>query len=416
MAKDYTEYQYTDFEKHMLRLRDTKDITFRVFRNTATFYPETKTVRLTVDDGFEDIMRLDEIEEYNRLQCQHQEVHEDTIDTEEEAMSEQQRVEGLKQNEEDFRNLCGKFNIDRTQFETNVRNEYVAHPNTQEQPLNNVLSGSDITLRYGEGLLDFVYADFEDAFKDAARSYSNMVGLVEALASLQGMDVEAARAEAQKRSEPVEKVYSHVCDIVDELFQFDCSVSYVDRIMYRSLYTAICPPSITHDSRVRPALDRYYDYIRFLQEEYKELIEFCFDPDFWPEVLGSLHAVERYILHQRIKGFPLAMQRTERFDFDVHHMSGSEVPYGLSKDELLARFSGSIQTTPALTMFAEKYGVKEDDLKMYIRLPQFLNVRYEFRSVADILQLEFSKLLEANMRFRKVPQSGQYELPTDEQH
>ncbi len=411
MAKDYSEYQPNEVEKRRLRVHGTKDISFKVFRNTAAFLPDTQTLRIIVDNGFEDIMRLDDMEECERIEKEHREIHEDVLSPEDIQQREELRVDGLAENERDFSVLCAKFKIDRTIFDNWAETEYDAHPELKKRPLNNVLSGATITLRYGEGLLDFIYADFEESFKQAMSAVCGFIGLIEIMAEAEGIDVEEARRVVDSRPEPVEKVYSCVQDIVDEYLRFDDTCMYISEIMYQSLYTAVCPPSFTDDRRARPALNKYYDYIRFLQEDYKALIEFCFDPDFWPEVLGSLHAVERYLLYQRIKGLPASIKRTEWFDFDSHQMGGSEIPYGLSKDELVQRLSGKFQPTPEHARFAEEYGIPLDKLGAYLKFPWFLNVRYGFSSLDELLQLEFSKMLEANMRLKRDPESGQYVLP-----
>jgi len=37
-----------------------------------------------------------------------------------------------------------------------------------------------------------------------------------------------------------------------------------------------------------------------------------------------------------------------------------------------------------------------------------MNIQYEFRTIEDILELEFTKMLEANVRFRKCKRCGKY--------
>lgn len=411
MSRDYSEYQLTPHEKRLVRLRDTEAITFKVFRNTAAFSPDEKIMRILVDDSFEEVSQLENLEEYERIECEHRDVKPDILSPEDMQEREEQRVEGLEKNARIFADLSGRFQIDRSIFDNYTKNLYMADPDMKEVPLYNVLSGAYITLQYGEGMLDFIYADFDDGFRDAISFSMFITALAEKEAEAEGIDVEAARAEAKSRPEPVEKVYSQVQDIVDEYFAYTGNAIHFSPIIYRSLYTAICPPAIKRDHLVKKALDRYYDYVRFLQEEYKELLEFCFDPDFWPEVLGPLHAVERYLLHQRIYDLGADIVRTERFDFDMQHMSGHEIPYGLTVDELKARFGKAVELTPAHKEFAKQFGLTEAQLKMSLKLPHFLNIRYGFRSLAELLQLEFSKMLEANIRLKKDSETGRYTLP-----
>ena len=92
-------------------------------------------------------------------------------------------------------------------------------------------------------------------------------------------------------------------------------------------------------------------------------------------------------------------------------MSGHEIPYGLTVDELKARLGKTVELTPAHREFAKQFGLTEAQLKMSLKLPHFLNIRYGFRSLAELLQLEFSKMLEANIRLKKDSETGRYTLP-----
>ena len=163
---------------------------------------------------------------------------------------------------------------------------------------------------------------------------------------------------------------------------------------YCSLYSAICPPVFEHDSVPDKGLRRYYHCLTMLQKEYLELLEFCFHKTYFPEVLGELHPAERYCLYRRLHGLPQISRRKELFGFSARLMSGNKIPYGMTQEELLPRLGKVRTVTEQQKAFAEKYGVAPEDLISMSTIPHFLHVEYELHSVADILDLEFTKLLE----------------------
>ena len=58
--------------------------------------------------------------------------------------------------------------------------------------------------------------------------------------------------------------------------------------------------------------------------------------------------------------------------------------------------------------FAKKYNYPVEDLLFYLRNHSFIRINYSFRSVAEILELEFTKMLEQNVHFRKCKRCGKY--------
>ncbi|MEG1442524.1 MAG: DUF6076 domain-containing protein, partial [Oscillospiraceae bacterium] len=58
--------------------------------------------------------------------------------------------------------------------------------------------------------------------------------------------------------------------------------------------------------------------------------------------------------------------------------------------------------------FAKIYNADPSDLNAIIKAPNFMNIDYEFSTINDILNLEFTKMLEHNIRFRKCKRCGKY--------
>ncbi|MBQ9109876.1 MAG: hypothetical protein IJY06_00695 [Oscillospiraceae bacterium] len=73
---------------------------------------------------------------------------------------------------------------------------------------------------------------------------------------------------------------------------------------YASLYTAISPPAFREQRFAAKPLRQYYQYLKRLQQEYKELLEFCFDESFYPKVLGHMMPSERFSFYKGLHGHP----------------------------------------------------------------------------------------------------------------
>ena len=43
-----------------------------------------------------------------------------------------------------------------------------------------------------------------------------------------------------------------------------------------------------------------------------------------------------------------------------------------------------------------------------IKIPSFMNIKYEFSTISEMLNIEFTKMLELNIRFRKCKRCGKY--------
>ena len=53
MKKDYSEYQYTEYDRYRSIRENRAGIRYDLFYNTVRFYPEEKYFRIHVDPGYE---------------------------------------------------------------------------------------------------------------------------------------------------------------------------------------------------------------------------------------------------------------------------------------------------------------------------------------------------------------------------
>ena len=167
MAEDYSEYVLSEEEKYNLLRRNTPYLRLDYFSNTLSFSQKKNVMRITVDGGKEYVAMFDAIQEEEKIaQEQAHEPNQSMVATDE-TEDESLRNKELKENANDLAAFQKRFSIDRTKFNERSEDFYQSHPEEKEEPLINVLSGAEITLPVGEGILDFIDADFEEAFKEA---------------------------------------------------------------------------------------------------------------------------------------------------------------------------------------------------------------------------------------------------------
>ena len=83
------------------------------------------------------------------------------------------------------------------------------------------------------------------------------------------------------------------------------------------------------------------------------MIEFCFDEDFFPEVLGGLYPHERYRVFNSIKDLSGESKRNEVFSSFSTTMSGKTMPYGMEPTEVATRMCAQPKITPQFEEFAK---------------------------------------------------------------
>ena len=374
-----------DYSEHTIMHTNSNDKVQSCFHNNVSFDADNKKLHIHVDRDNEHIMILKDIERYNSIHGIKPRPHQLS------KLKEKIRIEGLAENDRDFADLCSRYNIQRASHDREVKAYYEHFPNEKQQPLNNVLSGTDVTLSYGEGLLDFVYADFTPAIEQATKTSAFM-----------DMPPDIARPENY------EKIYGSLHDKIERFQCYTATMPLVKGIAYTSLYTAICPPVFPNRPEATSSLRGYINYLTALQKEYLELIEFCFDEEYYSEVFEDLRPEGRYYIYRQAKGYSDVLLRKETVKLEMRTIRGDAMPFGRSEEEALKRMFSSADFGDPINEFLDRYNMKISDLVSYLLFPRFMNVQYEFNSVADILELEFSKLMEHNIRFRKCKRCGKY--------
>ena len=167
MKKDYSEYKHTDYEKYNIARQSNSYVYYDFFINFASFDPDSKLFSIKVDRVNEDLSMKDAIDEFEELERSLREVRPDILSDEDIADYEQSRVEGLEKNRALREHFSAKYNIDWADSDKYFQDLIDEYEIKKEEPLHNVLSGAVIDLQIGEGILDFIYADFKTPFKES---------------------------------------------------------------------------------------------------------------------------------------------------------------------------------------------------------------------------------------------------------
>ena len=388
MKKDYSEYTPTKNEIYNLSRSDGYNVRLAYFNNYARFSKDDKQIHIAVDYGKEYFSMNPLVEEYRgeKLNDESYAVDEDLPEY----------IEANKKQKEAF---ASKFQIDFEEAEYR-EDQYLWGKKLPKLPFNNVLSGAKIDLKYGEGILDFIYADFKSVIKKQLKTIE-LENLLREFAEQEGIK------KAPIHKDEPEKIYSRLQERIEEYYQYAETISNIEDIAYASLYSAICPPIFKKGSDKKGQTIWYGNYLLRLQQEYLEMIEFCFDGDYYPEALANRLPSERFYIYRSLKELSPFLERTEEVAFS-NTMSGKEMPYGMDSEELKARFHLSLVPNEAHKALAEKFGTTPEKVVTLINMPHFISRQYVFGSVAEILEIEFTKMLEHNVRFRKCKRCGKY--------
>ena len=398
MKKDYSEYQYTEYDKYLAQRTAPHGVTLPFFINHVRFDQDEKSIIIEVDSYWESISMQDEIEEYEKEVAERDGRDYEKMDNQAENEEEIDLMEDCKRRLDEMRK---KYNYSQNYIDGFPYED----PDLLTEPLINVFSGAGIKLNYGEGILDFIYADFVTPLRNQIRFLNLEEKLVEYLRT-----TDEFQATEHQPTEFENKIYNERQEIVEDFFDYVTSFSELNDILYSSLYSAICPPVIKGSlPDKRKMLIWYGNYLLGLQKEYKEMIEFCYDEEFYPGLFGKLYPNERLHLYRRLRDIPTKIERKEDVVLSKFRPSGRIRPYGIPVEDLINLFENmDLTPTEEAKRFSEKYGISVDSLMAETKTPTFLNIGYRARTVEEMLELEFSKMLEQDVRFRKCKRCGKY--------
>ena len=383
MDIDYSEYRPDEYDIYVAARSSNRFVKLNHFANSACFNSESKTFEIQVDNRPESAGLI--YFEQAKAEAERNGVE---FDESEWFDSVDDSPEDFEESKMYYKKMKSKYNLfakDAFGFETDA-------PDELESDCINVLSGNTVRLKYGEGILDFIYTDFKTPMDVLIGKETSEVRILRALFEEPDEDIKVHNFE--------EKYLLTHEKYVD-------TISKIKEVIYSSLYSAVCPP-VFKGYNIH-ALRHYLNYIIVLQKEYKELVEFCYDEDFYPELLADKYPSERYLIYKQIHHLPIKSKRVEELSIGRKVASGTEMPYGMEKTELIKCMTSiGGKPTEEQKRFAEKYNYPIGQVKLLSEIPFFMNISYKFGTIAEILELEFTKMFEQNVRFRKCKRCGRY--------
>ena len=392
MAKiNMSEYNYSEYEKYLSLRRNTKGLILDYSRCSVSFNEDEKTVCLYIDPYFarkyeEENGRGPGIYTVDEILAQFEDSkHLDDDDFEESSA------------DEELANLCKRFKV---HFRDEVGEDEDIPRHYDHEYYANALSGSRVHYNLGEGLLDFFYFDINKHISSLKIMYM-----------LMSMETKQMLAEIDGKEAPKEQEISFKNFDEREEYIYDRwknTNDFCRDFFYSSLYTAAFTP-IMMDAE-RQTLNRYVNYIKILQKEFQEKLTFCFDSDFYPSVLGHLYPSERYRIYCELyKEIPIIHTRKEEFTVAKKADSEEKMPFGCNEKFILDRLSTNIDTNSAeYKDFEEKYLHGHRIVDVEFKFPTCISVTYSCSSIFEMLNLEFTKMLEANIKLRKCKRCGKY--------
>ena len=394
---DYSEYELDSFEKYRLQRSGKGGAVFDYFLNSVQFNEHTGNIVIRVDDGCEWYSMAKQLEEYEEIERKNRVIKEDVLDEDEIKESEEQDREDEEYNTEILKAFAGKFDIDFWRDEEAIKYFRENYPDKKLEPKINALSGADIKLKCGQGILDFIYADFIAPTKEVL----DLCRRFEIASEKHNPPDTPANKEPQK-------IYSAVQSEVELFLDYVNTMTWTKYISNNSLYSAICPPILKGKYFGLKETKAYGNYLLTLQNEYKELIELCYDEDFYPEALGYLMPYERYYIYKNLKDQPHIKKRTETVAITRAVPGEDNPPFSISIETVKRRLEKPVPLNEQHKELAKKYGAETNWVYYLTIMPHCLVKNYEFRSINDILEIEFMKMLEENIRFRKCKRCGKY--------
>ena len=353
---DYSKYRHSREETYWMQRKGYEDIDFDCFCNEARFHAEDKGFFIRVDESHEPILMEELYQEAGRDAPELEELGPE--DEDEEDNSEDAQI---------LRWFSELFAID-----VEFRKEIYLSENPR---LNNLFSGANIIVPLGEGILDFCYTEFlgpimktESFYKKFTDEYMQAARAVKAR-----NNPDEALLERDESPSP-ERIRNSAEETIRVYERFAEGMVMLRDILYRSLYTAIFPPVLL--ARTMRAFEHYTNYILLLQKEFLELIEFCYDENYYPEVLGELQPFERYDLYCRIQSRSGICERMERFDASSLVISKTKMPFGMTDEEISERMGRGVNITDAHREFAEKYRFPLNELTDKYHMPSYEATSY----------------------------------------
>ena len=240
-------------------------------------------------------------------------------------------------------------------------------------------SGGSVEFPLGEGLLNFLYADFETAYN------SNKVTFEE----------ERETDPIPFESEAEQKVFDYL--------RLAETVKHFRPVIHSSLYTMLFPPFLKKCTKKE--FSAYLAYLKALQTRLMELITFVFDEEYHPSVLKKMSANQRYALYCR------ANHCTARYEyqyiFDYPELGQNPLGNYFNPAQFIDPKNEEYKNDE-MQNFCVEHRILQEDLETISVLPCEPLTRFQCSSIENMLIFELWEMLTKSVRFRKCKRCGRY--------
>jgi hypothetical protein len=252
--------------------------------------------------------------------------------------------------------------------------------------LINFLFGSSIKFDLGVGIFDFIYADFDTPLKHVIDTFESFL-----FDDIFMFENHFVFNEKQKKYEL--------------LLDYDKTIAMISPLMYASVYTGICPPRFDFTEDVIEQMKWYGNYLITLQNEYLEMIKFCYDEDYYPELFLGASPKARYYLYREIKGLPNKIYTT--IEMSSNFCCGDD---DIKILDDTYRYQDFDLNKYRIEDFDFAKDSEVDLIGMVSMLATYRNIaeNYVFSKVDEILELEFCKMINSNIKIKKCKRCGKY--------
>lgn len=241
------------------------------------------------------------------------------------------------------------------------------------------LSGGSVDFPLGEGVLNFLYTDFEKACDNGNLTF-----------------------EEERETDPIpfeveaeQKVFDYLC--------LAETVKHFRHVLHSSLYTMLFPPFLK--KRTKKKLSAYLAYLKALQTRLMELITFVFDEDYYPSVLKKLSANQRYALYCRANHCTARYEYQYIFDYPVLGQNPLSNYFSLTQ---FIKLENEQYENDELRDFCADNRILKEDLETISELTCKPLTRFQCSSIEDMLMFELWEMLTKSVRFRKCKRCGRY--------
>ena len=338
--------------------------------------PDNKHFLITVDPAKDDYAVNSQLWVRNKLRTFSKMKEKSVIDSKD-AAQRSARIDEIR------KKFSSKFEIDFSSRE-HLLEEYLKDMKEEIPDATvNALGGGLIVGKYGEGILDFIYADFNKIYTELKEK-----DFIEKYPISDGDSV-------------LDGIYNRYAYFCNSFFNYE-------DLFAQSLYTYICPPLFVRPDKEKNHLKFYVAYLHYWQIIYHDLLEFCYDENYYPEFLGNLYPHERYYIYCSMQGLPTSVNLKQKHSIVDNKLTGDKMPFGLTELEIDERYKNAIKLTKDFKKFAKEYDCRADILHMLFQSPRFIHICYEFSRIEEILNVEFMRMLELDIRFVKCQRCGRY--------